>query len=114
MLDRERPTARYAALTVGDARESDDGGTSTLLALPDVGTVRATLREPVRPGERLVVRGRLEPFDEPRNPGEPDMRAIEGEDGIAGRLASARIVERRPMKSSGFLAITAAKPTSCG
>jgi competence protein ComEC len=93
-LDRERPTARYAALAVGDARENDDGGTSTLLALADVGTVRATLNAAVRPGERLVVRGRLEPFDEPRNPGEPDMRTIEGEDGIVGRLASAHIVER--------------------
>jgi len=93
-LDRERPTARYAALAVGDARDTDDGSTSTLLLVDDVGVVRTTVRGTVQPGERLVVRGRLEPFDEPRNPGEPNMRALEGEDGIVGRLASAHIITR--------------------
>jgi competence protein ComEC len=93
-LEQERPTARYAALSVGDARDEDDGRTSTLLALAGVGVVRATLPGTVAPGERLVVRGRLEPFDEPRNPGEPSMREIEADDGIAARLASARVVAR--------------------
>ena len=93
-LDDERPTARYSALAVGDARESDDGRTSTLLALAGIGVVRATLSEHVDPGERLVVRGRLEPFDEPRNPGEPSMREIEADDGLVGRLAAARLIAR--------------------
>ena len=93
-LDEERPTARYSVLAVGDMREGDDGRTSTLLALAGVGVVRATLREHVDPGERLVVRGRLEPFDEPRNPGEPSMREIEADDGLVGRLAAARLIAR--------------------
>jgi competence protein ComEC len=93
-LDRERPTARYAALAVGDVRDTDDGRSSSLLALEGVGVVRATLDGPIVPGERIVVRGRLEPFDEPRNPGEPSMRALEADDGIVGRLASARLLAR--------------------
>ena len=55
-----------------------------------------TLRERVVPGERVVVRGRLEPFDEPRNPGEPSMREIERDDGFVGRLASAHLLARAP------------------
>ncbi len=93
-LDREAPTARYAALVVGDVRDGDDGRASTLLALDGIGVVRATLAGATEPGERLVVRGRLEPFDEPRNPGEPSMREIEADAGIVGRLASARVLAR--------------------
>jgi competence protein ComEC len=93
-LVREWPTARYAALAVGDARDTDDGRTTTLLAIGGIGLVRATLDAPIHPGERLTVRGRLEPFDEPRNPGEPSMRDIEAEDGVVGRLATARVLSR--------------------
>jgi competence protein ComEC len=93
MLDSERATARYSALVIGDVR-SDDDLARTALAIDGIGTVRATLRERVEPGERILVRGRLEPFDEPRNPGEPSMREIERDDGYAGRLASARLLTR--------------------
>jgi competence protein ComEC len=92
----ERATARYVATVTGDARDSDSGTTSTILAIDGIGTVRATLREHVTPGERVHVRGRLEPFDEPRNPGEPSMRDIERDDGFAGRLASAKLLSRAP------------------
>ena len=94
-LERESPTARYDAIAVGDVRDGDDGRAATLLALDGVGVVRATLDGPIAPGERVIVRGRVEPFDEPRNPGEPSMRDIEADDGIAGQLVGARIVMRR-------------------
>jgi competence protein ComEC len=96
MLASERATERYAATVTGDVREGDTGETSTVLAIGGIGTVRATLRERLNPGERITVRGRLEPFDEPRNPGEPSMREIERDDGFAGRLASAHLLARAP------------------
>jgi competence protein ComEC len=96
-LTTERATTRYTATVIGDVREEMDSGlSSTALAIDGVGAVRATLRERVVPGERIVVRGRLEPFDEPRNPGEPSMREIERDDGFAGRLASAHLLTRAP------------------
>jgi competence protein ComEC len=96
-LTTERATTRYTATVIGDVREEADSGlSSTALAIDGVGMVRATLRERVVPGERIVVRGRLEPFDEPRNPGEPSMREIERDDGFAGRLASAHLLTRTP------------------
>jgi len=92
----ERATARYAATVVGDVRLGDRGSASTAIAIDTIGVVRATFRERVVPGERVVVRGRLEPFDEPRNPGEPSMRAIERDDGFTGRLASVRMQSHAP------------------
>ncbi len=93
-LDGERPTAHYAAIAVGDVRDEDEGRVGTLLLLPDFGVVRATLNERIVPGEALTVRGRLEPFDEPRNPGESSMREIEADEGVIGRLAVARVIGR--------------------
>jgi competence protein ComEC len=93
----ERATARYAALVVGDVRDGDDGASSTLLAIDGIGTVRATLHGSIAPGQRISVRGRIEPFDEPRNPGEPSMRDIMMDEGIAGRLATARVLDRLPV-----------------
>jgi hypothetical protein len=59
-LTSERPTARYTATVTGDVREEEDSGlSSTALDIDGIGTVRATLRERVAPGERVVVRGRL-------------------------------------------------------
>ncbi|HEV8019911.1 MAG TPA: DNA internalization-related competence protein ComEC/Rec2 [Candidatus Lustribacter sp.] len=96
VLTNDRATARYAATVIGDVKESDSGLSSTVLEIAGVGAVRASLRERVAPGERLVVRGRLEPFDEPRNPGEPSMREIERDDGFVARLASAHLLARAP------------------
>ena len=96
VLTSERATARYAAIVTGDVRAGDDELASTALLLDGVGTVRATLRERVVAGERLLVRGRLEPFDEPRNPGEPSPREIERDDGFVARLASVEVLRRAP------------------
>jgi competence protein ComEC len=88
----ERRTARYGATLLERSPESDgslrltlalDGG---LRVLAQVRTVAAT------PGTRLIVRGRLEPFDLPRNPGEPSERDLERERGLDARLASAQIL----------------------
>ncbi len=95
VLTAERPTARYVATVAGDVR-NEDGLASTALAIDGAGTVRASLRDRVVAGERILVRGRLEPFDEPRNPGEPSMREIERDDGFAGRLASVQLLGRSP------------------
>jgi len=43
-------------------------------------------------GARLLVRGQREPFDEPRNPGEPSERELEAERGISWRLVHASIL----------------------
>jgi competence protein ComEC len=96
VLTNERATARYAAVVTDDVRDGDDGLASTALLIDGIGTVRATLRERVVAGERLLVRGRLEPFDEPRNPGEPSQREIERDDGFAARLASVDVLGRAP------------------
>jgi competence protein ComEC len=100
MIEHEHPTARYAATVTGDVRDVGDGRRTTLVAIPGIGTVRAGVGEPIAAGDRLLVRGRLEPFDLPRNPGEPSLRAIERAENIAGRLAAARLLARAPPDSS--------------
>jgi len=84
-------TARYAA-TLLDRVEQPDGTSEVTLALDNGATAAARVREDVPPGTRLLVRGRLEPFDEARNPGEPSERAIEAERGVDGRFEGAAIL----------------------
>ena len=96
MITDESRTARFAGTVVGDVRAGDEGA-SFAFALQRGIVVRARVRDgDVMPGERLVVRGRLEPFDEPRNPGEPSRRAIALGEGLAGELAGRDVVERTP------------------
>ncbi|HEY1976134.1 MAG TPA: DNA internalization-related competence protein ComEC/Rec2 [Candidatus Baltobacteraceae bacterium] len=81
----ERRTAQYDALVLdrngdGDTVVSLDG-LRVLVRFPD----------PAPPiGASIVVRGRLEPFDDARNPGEPSERALQRERGFDARLESAR------------------------
>lgn len=56
----------------------------------------AASHERVTIGERLTLAGRLEPFDEPRNPEEPSARELARERGLAGRLTGGRILARAP------------------
>ena len=58
--------------------------------------------EPI--GSHIVIRGRLEPFDEPRNPGEPSQRDIERDNGVSARIASAAIISSEN-RSSGYNAL---------
>jgi competence protein ComEC len=93
MLEREGHTARWAGTVVGDVRRSD-GAATFAFALDNGPLVRASVRDDAVAGERLVVRGRLVPFDEPRNPGEPSQRAIAVGEGLAGELVAGRVVSR--------------------
>ncbi|MBD5653627.1 MAG: DNA internalization-related competence protein ComEC/Rec2 [Candidatus Eremiobacteraeota bacterium] len=52
--------------------------------------------EPPPIGERLIIRGAREPFDEPRNPGEPSSRDLQAERGIAWRVVHATVIARAP------------------
>jgi competence protein ComEC len=58
--------------------------------------VRVALPTPVAAGDCVRLRTHLEPFDEPRNPGEPSFRAIEAERGLAGIAVHPRLVARAP------------------
>ncbi len=90
----ELRTARYAA-TVLTRTAASDGSIATLLVLPSGIVADAHLRAPVpAPGRRVELRGRLASFDGPRNPGEPDLAAIEGARGIDARLESAVVLKR--------------------
>ena len=96
MLSEESRTARFAGAIVGDVR-ANDNGTAFPFALDSGIVVQARLHgDAIAPGERLVMRGRLVPFDEARNPGEPSRRAIALAEGLAGQLIADRVVARAP------------------
>ncbi|HET6276206.1 MAG TPA: ComEC/Rec2 family competence protein [Candidatus Cybelea sp.] len=91
----EQRTARYAG-TVLDVSTAEDGSASLTLALDDGLCVLARIHgPPPQPGTRVIVRGRLEPFDEARNPDEPSEREIERERGLDARLDAAAILAKR-------------------
>ena len=85
-------TSRFTA-TVVDERAADAELHAYVLALDNGFHVLASLTRAVPLGSRVIVRGRLEPLDEARNPGEPSERVIEAEHGIVGRLGSAQVLE---------------------
>ena len=90
-----RRTARYAA-TLLERTLQTDGSTLATLSLTDGTMLSARLRGNLpNPGARLVVRGRLEPFDDARNPGEPSQRDIERERGLDAQLEAAEILAVR-------------------
>ncbi|MDP9110998.1 MAG: ComEC/Rec2 family competence protein, partial [Candidatus Eremiobacteraeota bacterium] len=60
-------------------------------------------------GDRATVRGRLEPFDGPRNPGEPSQDAIERENGVEGHIESAQILSYSPAPPSVTTSIAKTK-----
>jgi len=96
MVTEETRTSRFGGTVTGDVR-ADDNGATFVLALDTGIVVRAHVRDDaIVPGERIVVRGRLVPFDEARNPGEPSRRTIALGEGLAGELAGDRVVARAP------------------
>jgi competence protein ComEC len=96
MLTAESRIWRFAGTVTGDVR-SDERSATFAFALDDGPVIRAHVRDDaVAPGARLVIRGRLVPFDEARNPGEPSRRAIALGEGLAGELAGDRVVARAP------------------
>ncbi|MGC1380375.1 MAG: DNA internalization-related competence protein ComEC/Rec2 [Candidatus Baltobacteraceae bacterium] len=92
----EARTARYDA-TIVERAPGDDGSTALTLALDTGPRLLARVPGSAPPiGARVVVRGRLEPFDDARNPGEPSEREIESERGYDGRLDGAAVLSSRP------------------
>ncbi|HKE37825.1 MAG TPA: DNA internalization-related competence protein ComEC/Rec2, partial [Candidatus Baltobacteraceae bacterium] len=84
----EQRTARYDAVVLD--RSGDGDGVVRIEGL----RVLARFPDPVPPiGANVVVRGRLVPFDGPRNPEEPSERALQRERGIDGRLESAAVLK---------------------
>jgi competence protein ComEC len=99
VVEGELRTARYAGTVVGDVR-SEDGLVTFPLAIPGFGTLRASGREIVSAGERVVVRARICPIDEARNPYEPSPRTLAVDDGVSGKIAVDRILRRAPPDAS--------------
>ena len=75
-----------------------DAGMSAYTCVNDGGSTLAVEGRGDAPpvGARVLIRGRLESFDTPRNPGEPDERAIEAERGISARVAGAHVLTQLP------------------
>jgi competence protein ComEC len=96
MLEAESRSGRFAGTIVGDIRAGDNGVVFPF-ALDQGMVVQAHLYGGrVAAGDRVLVRGRLVPFDEARNPGEPSRRAIALAEGVAGELIGERILARAP------------------
>jgi len=95
MVEHESRTLRTSGTVVGDVRR-DDAGSVFAFALDSGATVEAGVRGDVAPGERLVLRGRLVPFDEARNPGEPSRRAIARGEGLSGAFRAGSVIARAP------------------
>jgi len=89
----ESRTARYAGTIVGDVRVAGNER-SFPFAIDGGPVVRAHAAAQVAAGERLLVRGRVEPLDEPRNPGEPSPRDLGFEEGVSGEIAISAVLAR--------------------
>jgi competence protein ComEC len=97
IVTEESHTMRFAGTITGDVRRDEGGGMTFPFALDAGIVVRAALHhDGAVPGDRLVLRGRVVPFDEARNPGEPSRRAIALAEGLAGELIADRVVARAP------------------
>lgn len=89
-------TARLACTILSDAAV-ENGNASYTCATDDGVKLAVSSRGAVpRAGTRILVRGRIEAFDAPRNPGEPDERAIQLERGISARVSGARVLRMLP------------------
>jgi competence protein ComEC len=88
----ETRTGRYRA-TILETSDAGDGSASVTLAFDNGLRVLARVHDrALPPGSAVIVRGRLEPFDESRNPAEPSERDTERERGLDGRLNGADIL----------------------
>ncbi len=70
---------------------------ATTCALDRGITIAVDLQANMPPaGTHVELRGRIEPFDAPRNPGEPDEREIERERGVQAHMSNARVLAVLP------------------
>ncbi|MEO6912976.1 MAG: ComEC/Rec2 family competence protein, partial [Candidatus Baltobacteraceae bacterium] len=110
----ETRTERFTGTVIGDVQTS---GASTTFGLQlDDGPKVLVDAGGAAPevAARIRVRGRLEPFDEQRNPGEPSERAIQQERGYAARIAAGRILARLPPGKWSFATAIAGLHRSAG
>ncbi|HEV3157638.1 MAG TPA: ComEC/Rec2 family competence protein [Candidatus Baltobacteraceae bacterium] len=70
--------------------------TRAVVRLEGGGMARVTIPHLPAIGERLVLRGEFEPFDDARNPGEPSLRMLEAEQGIVARIAHPLVLSHSP------------------
>lgn len=78
--------------TILDARGAETGLQTYTFALERGPVALVSLSNRLPSGTRAIVRGRLEPLDSARNPGETSERAIEGEHGIGARIEHATLI----------------------
>ncbi|MGA8840291.1 MAG: ComEC/Rec2 family competence protein, partial [Candidatus Aquilonibacter sp.] len=79
--------------TLLDPRGEEGGLRSYTFAIDGGPTALISLSDRLAAGTRAIVRGRLEPLDNARNPGETSERAIERERGIDARIERAQLIE---------------------
>ncbi|HVA33187.1 MAG TPA: DNA internalization-related competence protein ComEC/Rec2, partial [Candidatus Baltobacteraceae bacterium] len=102
----ESRTARYEGTVLDRERAADLTPGTTLVVALDAGLrVLARVHDPAPPiGARVVLRGRLTPFDDARNPGEPSQRAMERERGLDAQLQSATVLKIASARDDGVAA----------
>ena len=84
-------TARFGGTVIG-ARPGEGAFSTYIIDLDRGERALVLLSARVPLGTHVVVRGRLEPLDDARNPGEPSERALEAEHGITTRIARAQVM----------------------
>jgi competence protein ComEC len=89
---REQRTARYDATILERTNEADGSTSFIALLASGIRVVAAAHGAVPPPGAHAVLRGRLEPFDGARNPGEPSEAALERERGNDARLEGVSIL----------------------
>ncbi|MBV8117349.1 MAG: ComEC/Rec2 family competence protein, partial [Candidatus Eremiobacteraeota bacterium] len=84
----EQRTAQYRAVVL----DRSEAG-MTVATDPEGLRVLARVREPAPPiGATVLLRGRLAPFDDARNPGEPSESALQRDRGLDARLEAATVL----------------------
>jgi competence protein ComEC len=78
--------------TVLDARGGEPGLWTYTFSLEHGPIALVSLPNQLASGTRATVRGRLEPLDAARNPGETSERAIESEHGVGARIEHATVL----------------------
>lgn len=91
----ETRTQRFHAVVLDRVSQSADE-TTYRIALNTGIVALATFAQTAQIGDRIVVRGRLAPFDRARNPGDPNERRLQRERGNDAQIESAALISRTP------------------
>ena len=93
----EGRTARFVGTVLGDVRAGENGASSYAFGLDGGPAVLVDAAGHAPPtGAHVRLRGRLEPFDDARNPDEPAERDVERERGLVARIARAETLATLP------------------